>query len=70
MEITARTMITGGDPKEEAKLSRADRTVIRRAILAAAETVRDAGRAHVLTEDVAEALRQCRSGRHAGSAPA
>ncbi len=32
--------------------------VIRRAIIAAAETVRDAGRDQVLTEDVAEALRR------------
>ena len=33
MEIAARIMITGGDPKEDAKLTRADRYLIRRAIL-------------------------------------
>jgi len=58
MEIAARIMITGGDAREEARMSRADRMVIRRAIIAAAETVRDAGRDQVLTEDVAEALRR------------
>jgi len=58
MEIAARIMITGGDPREEAKMSRADRMVIRRAILMAAENARGAGRDQVLTEDVAAALRQ------------
>lgn len=58
MEIAARIMITGGDAREEAKMSRADRMVIRRAILAAAEKVRDEGRDQVLTEDVANALRE------------
>jgi conjugative transfer ATPase len=58
MEIAARIMITGGDAKEEARMSRADRMVIRRAIITAAESVRDAGRDQVLTEDVANALRQ------------
>jgi conjugative transfer ATPase len=57
MEIAARIMITGGDAREEAKMSRADRMIIRRAILAAAERVRDEGRDQVLTEDVANALR-------------
>ncbi len=56
MEIAARIMITGGDAKEEARMSRADRMVIRRAIITAAETVRDAGHDQVLTQDVAKAL--------------
>ncbi|MDT1877312.1 conjugative transfer ATPase, partial [Acinetobacter baumannii] len=33
MEISARMMITGGDPKEEADLKRADRAMIREALL-------------------------------------
>lgn len=36
MELAARVMITGGEAKEEAKMSRADRLVIRQAIVAAA----------------------------------
>ncbi|HAM4872160.1 TPA: conjugative transfer ATPase, partial [Escherichia coli] len=35
MEISARMMITGGDPKEEAALKRADRAMIREALLMA-----------------------------------
>ena len=51
-------MITGGDAREDARMSRADRLVIRRAILEAAGQVRAAGRDQVLTEDVTRALRQ------------
>ena len=57
MEIAARVMITGGDAGEDARMSRADRLLIRNAILRAAESVREAGRAQVITEDVVEALR-------------
>jgi len=56
MEIAARIMITGGDAREDAKMSRADRMVIRRAILDAATHVREAGREQVITEDVAASL--------------
>ncbi|WP_253276253.1 conjugative transfer ATPase, partial [Pseudomonas syringae] len=56
MEIVARLMITGGEEKEEARLTRADRSVIRHCILAAARTCSDAERT-VLTEDVRNALR-------------
>lgn len=56
MEIVARLMITGGEEKEEARLTRADRSVIRHCILAAARTCSDAGRT-VLTEDVRNSLR-------------
>ncbi|MEG7377728.1 hypothetical protein, partial [Pseudomonas aeruginosa] len=38
MEIVARLMITGGEEKEDARLTRADRSAIRQAILAAART--------------------------------
>ncbi len=57
MEIAARIMITGGDAREEARMTRADRMLIRRAILTAAETARVDGRDQVITEDVADALR-------------
>lgn len=57
MEIAARIMITGGDEREDARMSRADRLVIRKAILLAANRVRASGREQVLTEDVVTALR-------------
>ncbi|MDQ9244437.1 conjugative transfer ATPase, partial [Escherichia marmotae] len=38
MEISARMMITGGDPKEEAALKWADRAMIREALLMATHT--------------------------------
>ena len=56
MEIAARVMITGGDAGEDARMSRADRLLIRNAILRAARTVRDGGRGQVITGDVVEAL--------------
>ena len=56
MEIAARIMITGGDDREEARMSRADRLLIRNSILLAARTVRATHRAQVLTEDVVAAL--------------
>ena len=57
MELAARVMITGGEKKEDDLLHRADRLVIRKAIYRAAQTVKDAGRDHVLTEDVVLAMR-------------
>ncbi|MBV2137077.1 MAG: conjugative transfer ATPase [Candidatus Thiodiazotropha sp. (ex Ctena orbiculata)] len=56
MEIAARIMITGGDEREDARMTRADRLLIRNAIFLAAETVKEAGRVQVLTQDVVEAL--------------
>jgi conjugative transfer ATPase len=57
MEIAARLMITGGDPREDDRLTRADRLVIRQAILNGAARARQAGRAQALTEDVRHALK-------------
>ncbi|RMV98441.1 conjugative transfer ATPase [Pseudomonas caricapapayae] len=57
MEIAARLMITGGEDKEDARLGRADRSVIRQAILLTAQACHAAGR-DVLTEDVRNALRE------------
>lgn len=55
LEITARLMITGGEAKEEARMSRADRGLIRECILDAARTCVAAGR-QVLTRDIRDAL--------------
>ncbi|MCU7247298.1 conjugative transfer ATPase [Pseudomonas koreensis] len=57
LEITARLMITGGEEKEEARLTRADRSLIRQSILDAAQRCADQGRT-VLTQDVRNALRE------------
>lgn len=55
MEIIAMLMITGGDEREVEKFDRADRRVIRDAILAAARTAVAANR-QTLTGDVRDAL--------------
>ena len=58
LEIIARLMITGGDEREDARMSRADRLLIRHSILRAAHTLKANARTHVLTEDVVTALRE------------
>lgn len=55
MEIAARLMITGGEAKEDARLTRPDRAMIRRAILSAAEKCYQEKR-QTLTQDVRDAL--------------
>ncbi|EBL8291857.1 conjugative transfer ATPase [Salmonella enterica] len=55
MEITARLMITGGEAKEDARLTRPDRAMIRQAILDAAHTCYQAKR-QTLTQDIRDAL--------------
>lgn len=57
MEVAARVMITGGDERENAKLTRADRYLIRLAIIEAAKKARATGKPQLLTEDVANELR-------------
>ena len=57
LEITARLMITGGEDKEEARMTRADRSLIRQCILDAAQLC-VADRRTVLTRDVRDALRE------------
>ena len=57
LEITARLMITGGEDREESRLTRADRSLIRQSILDAAQHCGESGRT-VLTEDVRDALRR------------
>lgn len=55
MEISARMMITGGDAKEEHELKRADRAMIREALLMAARQTYDDGR-QMLPADLQQAL--------------
>lgn len=55
MEIAARMMITGGEKKEEERLTRADRGMIREAIMMAAKASVDDGR-QMITEDLQKAL--------------
>lgn len=57
MEMMARLMITGGDPKEEADYRRADNRMVRDAVMIAAEKAHKAGR-QCLTEDVRAAFRE------------
>lgn len=57
LEITARLMITGGEDKEEARMTRADRSLIRHCILDAAHRCTCEQRS-VLTRDVRDALRE------------
>ncbi|MFD1260400.1 conjugative transfer ATPase [Entomomonas asaccharolytica] len=57
MEIIARLMITGGEAKEDHKLSRADRSLIRQCILDAATKCVKENRP-ILTEDVYFALKE------------
>lgn len=55
MEIAARLMITGGEVKEDEKLTRPDKAMIRKAILLAAQTTYKAGRT-TLTQDIRDAF--------------
>lgn len=57
LEITARLMITGGEDKEEARMTRADRSLIRQCILDAAHRCVAETRP-ILTRDVRDALRE------------
>jgi conjugative transfer ATPase len=57
LEITARLMITGGEDREEARMTRADRSLIRQCIADAARDCVQA--AHpVLTENIRDALKR------------
>ena len=53
MLIAAIMMITGGETEEVARMSRADRYLVTRAIIRAALRTRDEGRLHPVTQDVA-----------------
>lgn len=57
LEITARLMITGGEEKEDARMTRADRSLIRQCILDAANECYQHNRV-VLAQDVRDSLRR------------
>lgn len=57
LEITARLMITGGEEQEEARMTRADRSLIRQCILDAAQAC-SSRRRTILTEDIRDSLRR------------
>lgn len=57
LEITARLMITGGEEREEARMTRADRSLIRQCILDATHRC-VAEQRPVLTRDVRDSLRE------------
>lgn len=61
LEITARLMITGGEDKEEARMTRADRSLLRQCIIDAARVCAQEERT-TLTQDVRDALRQRSAG--------
>lgn len=56
MLVAAIMMITGGEKREEERMSRADRYLITRALIKSAMKVREEGRPHPLTQDVAYEL--------------
>jgi conjugative transfer ATPase len=58
MVLAALVMITGGEPKEEDRIRRADRMLIMDAIILAAETVRKAGRPQMIAADIVAAFEQ------------
>ena len=58
MVLAALVMITGGEPKEEDRIRRADRMLIMDAIILAAETVRQAGRPQMIAADIVAAFEQ------------
>jgi conjugative transfer ATPase len=57
LEIIARLMVTGGEDKEDARMTRADRSLIRQCIMDAARQCVPSGRV-VLTESVRDAMRE------------
>ncbi|WP_420497836.1 conjugative transfer ATPase [Xenorhabdus khoisanae] len=63
MEIAARLMITGGEPDEEKRLTRADRGMIREAILVAARST-FAQKKQMLAEDLQKALYEMSDDTH------
>lgn len=56
MQLSAIMMITGGEPREVERMTRADRYLVSRAIIRAALASQSAGRPHPLTQDIAVEL--------------
>ena len=57
MAIITRSIITGGEKREEEAITRADMGLITQVVLASAERCQQAGKPHMLAEDVAEGFR-------------
>lgn len=55
--IIARLMVTGGEENEEERMTRADKGLLKMAIMDAASTARKSGKEDVLTEDIIRTLR-------------
>ena len=68
MEIQARLMITGGDPKEEARLAREDLNLIRKSLLAMARSCHEHGKP-VRTEHLARQMHQAVASKRLGGSP-
>ncbi|NMG00739.1 conjugative transfer ATPase [Aromatoleum toluolicum] len=66
MVIATTLMITGGEECEMRKMSRADRYLVARGILAAARQARDRGQPHPRVQDVAQALMAMRGDEDLG----
>lgn len=58
MALAAQLMITGGDKAEEAKFTRANRTIVLEALVDAAQHVKNSGGEEVIAEDVIAALKR------------
>lgn len=58
MALAVQLMITGGDPAEEAKFTRANRTLVLEALVDAAKCVKDRGDDEVIAEDVVESFKR------------
>lgn len=58
MALATQLMITGGDPDEERKFTRANRTIVLEAILEAARHAKKSKKIEVIAEDVVEALKR------------
>lgn len=69
MEIQARLMITGGDPREESRLAREDLNLIRKALLAVARTAAARPETPVRTRDLAAAMHQAAAAGRLGEDP-
>ena len=63
MEAAARMIITGLDPREEARYSRRDRTFVRAALIDAAILARDRGDPHASVSDLVRILEEYANGR-------
>ena len=66
MELQARLMITGAEPREEARLAREDLGLIRKALLALGARAREHPGRAVLTEDLIRVMRAAAGGGRLG----